>query len=118
MNNQKKLMQYLTEILHRNEVSLTSFLANISIEEILNHQRLNCPQKTAQLFAVLHKVCHPLLSSAEDDFQQNVKKLKLPEQCQVKAANSFEKDEITLSIRFENFKTFEKAWSEIAKSLS
>lgn len=117
INNQKKLLQFLTEILIRNEVSLVSLLAENNIEEILNHQKMNSPQKTTQLFTVFHEMCYPLLSSAEEIFHQDVRELKLPEHCRVNATQAFEKDDITLSIQFKDFKTLEDVWPDIAKIL-
>ncbi len=118
VNNQKKLLLYISEILQRNTLTLSSLLASNSIDEVLNHSEMNTPQKTTQLFSILYKMYFPLLSSAEEIFKKEVDGLKLPNHCHLKPTKAFESDEVTLSIRFKNMASLKETWSTIRKDLT
>ncbi len=117
LNNQKKLLGFITELHFRNEKTPSSIFADRSFQEILDNPVMNNPQKLAHIFSILHKMCYPLLSSAEDLFEKEVDESQLPKQCQLKASKSFEKDELVLTINFDNMNSFKQVWPDIKKIL-
>jgi len=96
-SNQKKLLIACRELAGRNNTSILAILADNRLMEILHHQA-NVPQKTAMMMNWLENKRFPLLHSAESDFRQFLKKLKLPEMMKLDHSPSFEKDTMTLSI--------------------
>ncbi len=48
------------------------------------------------------KRAYPLLSEAEEYFKSELKQLKLPKECALSHSQSFEKDEVILSLCFKN----------------
>lgn len=116
-NNQKKLIGHIKDIVYRNEMPLTSLLAEDNITEIMLHPKMNTPQKATQLLTILYQMSHPLLSVAEDNFQNEIDNFKLPKHCRLTAAKSFEDDSVTLSIRFSNLLSFKGKWPDFAKKL-
>ncbi len=113
-NNQRKLVGFITDILHQKDMTLSSLLTEKNIETILNHPKMNWPQKTTQLLGHLYTISQPLLNRAENSFQNEVESLLLPKQCTLENAPSFENDEVIFSIRFKNLQNFKSIWPSIA----
>ncbi len=100
---QKKLFTQIRDLAFRQNASITEFLKTQTISKILNHQVLNVPQKQQHLNHYLQQQLCPMHEKTEDDFLQQVRALHLSSRCSVTHIPSFEKDEITLSITFDNF---------------
>jgi ParB family transcriptional regulator, chromosome partitioning protein len=102
----------------RKNHSISAYLQTPEILQILNHPVLNIPQKVQHLNDYLQQQLCPMYSQAEMNFRQQVRDLRLPPRCNVSHSPSFEKDEITLSITFENFADCAERISNIIKSLA
>lgn len=112
-NKQKKLLTEIYDATRRAGISVQLLLDREEIRNILSHEEMNEPQKSAKLFDCLHKINYPLLRNAVSSFRSEVKKLRLPHSCSLISPDAFEKDEVTLSIRFVSIDAFKKSWDEI-----
>ncbi len=100
---QKKFFNLIRDIAFRENSSISSFLEQQAVVEILDHQQMNIPQKTQHLGKLLQLAIAPASSLAEEAFAQQVKNLQLPINHSIAHCPFFEKDEVTLSITFKNF---------------
>ncbi len=99
---QRRLLSLIRDLAFYDDRPIAAFLEDSSIQEILNDRNMNNPQKVQHLNSFLQQKLNPLFSNAERDFADKVKSLKIPENCTISHSPSFEKDEVTLSITFEN----------------
>ncbi len=102
---QKRFFSLIRDIAFREGSSIDAYLKKKEIQAILNHREMNVPQKVNQLGDLLQGHLTPSSSKAELDFIKRVKTLQLPASHSLSHSPSFEKDEITLSIRFKDFTT-------------
>jgi hypothetical protein len=61
---------------------------------------MNKPQKIANLFTVLQKNLFPQSSSAEEGFLKTVHKMDLPAACSITHSQSFERDDVSVTLTF------------------
>jgi ParB family chromosome partitioning protein len=99
-NKQKRLIGLCRDIVLRESISFSSLLEDGVIREIVEHPIMNIPQKTSRIFEVLQKRCFPRSTKAKEAFQSQVRELLLPETFTLSPSPFFERDEISLSIRF------------------
>lgn len=100
---QKKFFNLIRDIAFREDCSISSFLQQQAVIEILDHQQMNIPQKIQHLGKLLQQALTPASTLAEEAFVQHVKNLQLPTNYSLAHCPFFEKDEVTLSITFKNF---------------
>ncbi len=100
--NQKKVTLISREVAMRTKSSIAAFLARSDSQEILNSSDLNPPQKSSHFMAWLQQQQFPRLSRAEEEFRAFCRTLKLPSGASLQHAPFFEKDELTLTLRFAN----------------
>ncbi len=100
---QKRIFQLIRDVAYRNQLTFTDFLAGEDIVQIIENPGLNVPQKIQHLSEFLQQQLQPKSLMAEKQFQEQVKSLHLPKNKTVSHSTSFEKDEVTLSIVFDNF---------------
>ncbi|EKD36997.1 MAG: ParB protein [uncultured bacterium] len=99
---QRKFLPLIRDLAYRHDTSLAAYLENPAIQGILHHPEMNNPQKIQHLAAFLQHQTNPLSAQAENEFVRTVRTLQLPENCTITHSPSFEKDEVTLSITFDN----------------
>ncbi len=102
-SKQKKFFTLIRDISLREGFSISSYLQRKEIAAIIEHQEMNIPQKIYHLGCLLQQEVSPSSLQAEENFVKQVKNLHLPQNYTVTHSPSFEKDEVTLSITFENF---------------
>ena len=112
-NKQKRLFTLCRDIILRENISISSLLDEPEIKEVIEHNEMNIPQITNRLLSLLQRRCYPRSTAAKENFQAQVLELSLPETCDIYPSPFFEKDEVTLSIRFSDFKTCRKIWPSI-----
>ena len=100
---QKRFFSMIRDIAFREGLSITAYLQQEAITEILCHKEMNIPQKIQHLAEFLQNEINPASSSAESEFTKKVKSLRLPINHSISHSASFEKNEITLSITFKDF---------------
>lgn len=96
---QKRLLSLSKDLAAREDTNITKLLAGEELNEILNHQEMNAPQKLANLLITLHKRLHPLSEAAEEAFRKEVAQLRLPPSCSLSHGQSFETDEVSICLR-------------------
>jgi ParB family chromosome partitioning protein len=114
---QKKFFTLIRDISFRQGSSVAAYLKTPAIQEIVNNQGLNTPQKIFHLGNLLQQQIHPSFSQAEGDFVKRVGSLHLPACCTLSHSPSFETDEVTLSISFKNFSDCHVRIQELKKIL-
>jgi ParB-like chromosome segregation protein Spo0J len=112
-NNQKKLIVALNDIVKREKITLAAFCNEPDVKAALNDEGLTTQQKCATLVEIVTRRRQPQLSAAQHLFSERVKALHLPKNCELSHSPSFERDEVTLSLRFSGFDDLEKHWPEI-----
>lgn len=100
--NQKKITLISREVAMRTKSTIAAFLAQSDSQEILNSSDLNPPQKSSRFMAWLQEQQFPRLNQAEEEFRAFCHSLKLPTGASLQHAPFFEKDELTLTLRFAN----------------
>lgn len=100
---QKRLFQLIRDVAYKKQMTIHAFLNKDNIQAILNSERLNIPQRIQHLSDLLQSSLLPKSQKAEQEFLTRAKGLKLSKECSISHSPFFEKDEVTLSILFENF---------------
>ncbi len=116
-NNQQKLIQQIDDIINREDISLFQFINQKPIQQILRDDQLDNVRKTSALFALIHNLHQPRLSSAQDEFVKKLKDLGLPKNCRLSPSQSFESKKVTLAVQFNNYESFEEKWNRIREFL-
>jgi len=100
---QKRLFSLIRDIAFRENLSIAGLLEKSELQDILNHEEMNNPQKAQHLANILQRDLTPDYHDAQDKFNNEVKNLQLPKNCSISHVPAFEKDEITLSVTFKDF---------------
>lgn len=99
---QRRFFNLIRDITFREETSISSYLQKPAIAEILYHSEMNIPQKIHNLGNYLQQELNPHSSLAEENFTKEVKNWKIPPNYTIAHSPFFEKDEVTLTISFDN----------------
>lgn len=113
VGKQQQLLLACKELSGRTHTAIADILSCPEVNEILNHPRANPPQKSTQLMTWLTRQRFPRLSAAEQKFKTLTESLGLPSGAVLSHSLSFEKDAVTLSLRFSNETDFLKTWQKI-----
>lgn len=114
---QKRFFSLIRDIAGRNATSIAAILDQPPIRDILLHQEMNQPQKVHAMLSVLQQLASPSLSAAEETFRQRVAALDPPPGCSIQHSQSFETDDVDLTIRFRDFSQLEQAWPTLKEML-
>ena len=106
---QRKFFTLIRDLAFRQNIPISEYLKHQEIQDIVNHPVLNIPQKLQHLDSYLQNQLCPQLMQAEESFARQVRSLRLAPQCTLSHSPSFEKDDVVLSITFENFAACAKA---------
>ena len=112
-NKQKRFFTLCRDLSLRENTSICSLLDQPDIKAIIEHNEMNIPQKTSRLLGLLQKRCYPQSTAARENFQTQVLELSLPETCDISPSPFFEKDEVTLSLRFSDFEACKTLWPSV-----
>ena len=115
---QKRLFTLCKDLAFRQNKKITSLLAEDEYIAILDHSEMNEPQKGTSLLNLLHKQLFPESSNAENDFRKRVNHMELPTNCSVEHSPAFERDEISLTVKFKDMGQLEKQTRRIKEMLS
>ena len=116
-NKQKRLFTLCRDIVLRENISIDSLLDEPDIKAVIETNGMNIPQMTNRLLSLLQKRCYPQSTAARENFQAHVLALALSETCDISPSPFFEKDAVTLSIRFPDFDTCKNFWPSISDLL-
>lgn len=118
VGNQKKFTATCRELAIRHNTSIMALLCQPEVREILSPQETNIPQKTARLMQWFTEQRFPRLAEAEQEFRTFAAGLKLPNGVTLDHSQSFEQDQVRLSIPFHNRKELSRIWPLIAEALA
>jgi ParB family chromosome partitioning protein len=99
---QRKFFQLIRDLAYRDKLTIDELLQSSEVLEILQHQQYNVPQQIHHLGLYLFRQLYPVSLHAEQLFVEQLRALRLPETHTISHSPSFEKDEVTLSILFDN----------------
>jgi ParB-like chromosome segregation protein Spo0J len=114
---QKKLLNICRELASRMDKTITAILEDMDVQDILNHQEANPPQKAKNLMNWLSRKYLPRSSQSEDEFKRFIASMQLPRNVSVNHSPFFENDSVTLSITFSNKKSIQNAWKTIKDTI-
>jgi hypothetical protein len=112
---QNRLLALSKDLASREGTTITQLLSGSDYKEILIHPEMNKPQKIANILTVLQKRLFPHSNSAEEIFLKKIQKMNLPATCSISHSQAFERDDISVTMRFKNLAKVEKNILEIKK---
>lgn len=110
---QNRLLALSKDLAYREGTTITQLLSGSDCKEILIHPEMNQPQKIANLLTILQRRLFPHSNLAEETFLKKIHKLNLPETCSISHSQAFERDDISVTMHFENLSKVEEKISEI-----
>jgi len=114
-SKQRKFFSLLRDIAWQQGASIASYIDKPEIRQILEHKEMNIPQKIQHLGNLLQQTIAPASTRAEEAFQRQVKELHLPKNHTIAHSPSFEKDQITLSITFDDMADCKEYLSQLRR---
>lgn len=105
---QKRFLALSKDLAYREGSTVAELLATSEIQDILTHPEMNPPQKAVILLATMQKKLFPQSIAAEDSFTKKIIKMNLPPSCTVTHGQSFETDEVSLTLQFATLSEMEK----------
>jgi len=108
ISKQKRLYSLCKDLALRNNLDITTLLAENHYMAILTHSEMNVPQKGASLLSLLQKQLFPESTEAEKNFLKRVRLMALPDNCTVEHSPAFEGNEISVLIQFKNINKLEE----------
>ena len=102
VNQQKQLIDYISDIKHIDNRSVSDILETKAIQKICNDPQMNKPQKVSALLRELRSRIFPKLIDAEQTFKRMVSALDLPERVKISAPPFFESSHYRMEILFQN----------------
>ncbi len=117
-NKQKQLLELLRDLCHQYNTTLTKIVEESNLQNHLASEKRNIPQISNNFFTFLREKKSPLSVQAQKDFDSKKKALKLPAHCDLQAAKSFEKDEVTFVATFSSMDSFKEKWDELRNFLT
>lgn len=117
-SKQKRFLELCTDLANRKDIPIQQLLSEDDFESLLNQKEANIPQITHQILQLLQEKCYPKSSKAIKEFMVRKQNLNLPKNCDIQHTQSFEKDEVTLTITYQSFDDFENKWQDMQKFTS
>lgn len=112
---QKKFIAICKELKMRNDEPILTILSKPELNEIINSDA-NLPQKASNMMKFLSDLASPKLAEAKCDFNNFVTGINLPKNVLLDHTQSFETDELTLTLKFNNRQTFIEFWAKLKES--
>lgn len=107
-SNQRIFLEETKEYLLRQHIGVNTLINREDIRGLISRREGDTAASTTRLLQHLFALNHPNLSQSEQNFKDEVDALRLPKECTVSHSPAFEKDEITLKIKFKNLAEFRK----------
>ncbi|MEA2038415.1 MAG: ParB N-terminal domain-containing protein [Thermodesulfobacteriota bacterium] len=104
INQQIQLVEYLAELSHIKNTTISDLLGDQAIGRICSDIRMNNPQKAKALLSCLRNMRFPTLVDAERVFKNRISGLGLPEGVRVDAPPYFEQPGYRLQVSFKDGK--------------
>jgi hypothetical protein len=107
LQKQKEVIELISEISIRDDISIHSVLQSDDIVRIMNDPEMDMPRKTGLIRGHLKKWRYPKLSEAEDSFRALRSELKLGGDIAIRPPAGFEGTRYALSISFQSISELE-----------
>lgn len=104
VSKQAALIEYISEIALRENVSRDDVMHNQQIQSVLEAEQLNLPQKADTIIRYLRGRRYPQLTEKERAFKQQLKDFKLPRDVQFTPPPYFEGNRYCLTLHFASLK--------------
>jgi len=117
-NKQKRLLDMCRILLVRTGGTVEELFQQEFRDFLPETITTNKPQSAGNLMKRIYEASHPMSTNAETEFNERRKHLRLPARCRLSHSQSFEKDNVTLSIDFTNFDELKRVWSDIKMFLN
>jgi hypothetical protein len=115
-SKQRKLIGFCKDLLMKEDIALDQILRQCPYSPLEEHDE-NIPQQVAKMFAWFEEMCSPRSHQKVDNFKRKVASLHLPGNMTVSHTQSFEDDAVTLSVRFDNWQSFQTSFQKIRQLL-
>lgn len=112
-SKQLKLIDEIITLCKRNGKRVADYPNLSQLNDILQLQNNNIPQKSSLLFSTLFALNNPHFSEAKAVFKRQVDQLALPKNCTLQHSEAFERDAVTLKIVFNDFLSLKKVWNKL-----
>ena len=116
VNQQKQLIEYLTDICHIENKTIPDILSEQSLQEICADTHMNNPQKVKLILKKLRSRIFPRLITAEKAFNKTASTLDLPAGVRISAAPFFEAPDYRMEILFKNGKALNEKLRHLSKT--
>ncbi len=110
---QKRFFALCKDLARGQGKTIKQLLYEADFQNILNHPEMNNPQKSSNLFSILQKKLFPQSNAAEEQFLSIVSQMELPASCSINHSQSFEKNEVSVVLNFENLSAVEQRLTAI-----
>ena len=102
LNKQKEILTLVKEISFREDIPIMNVIKNDRVQEILTNQDLDRNQKTRKIRIYLKQRRFPVITAAENKFENQLKKLKLVSGTKLIPPDNFEGTTYILKLFFKN----------------
>ena len=102
LNKQKEILTLVKEISLREDISILKVLENNVLQEILTNEDLDRNQRIRKIRIYLKQRRFPVITTAEKEFEKQLKKLKLGNQTKLIPPDNFEGTTYILKFSFTN----------------
>lgn len=106
-NRQRELLNLLLDLSKRDDLSFSQIIDTESIQEILSNDSIATPIKAERVRHILHTRRYPRFSEVEREFNDIVKRMRLPRSMSLTPFAYFEQSRYTLKFEFADQKDFE-----------
>ncbi len=113
LNARKEILENLFEISKRDDKSIAEVLEKLGADSIVSNEKLSLPERTAAFRKAVRLERYPLLVSLEQEFFENVKKLKLPQGASIQWPPFFEGSDYRLTIPFKDEKDLAEKFTKL-----
>jgi len=116
VNQQKHLFDYILDISHKENKSISDFFGEEPIEKICSDARMNNPQKARAVLRYLRSKLFPTLIKAETTFKKMVSRLDLSEGVTINPPPFFESPHYTLEVLFKDGKELHEKIERLSRT--
>jgi len=117
LSKQTALMEYISESALRENLSIAEVVSSPHIRFILEDERLNLPQKGEAVLRFLRKRRFPQLTAREEEFKQELRKLRLPPDVCLRHPPFFEGNTYSLAFHFTSVNALRKRLHDVVSRL-
>ena len=108
LNKQREILTLVKEISLREDISMLKVIENDMLQKILTNENLDRNQKIRKIRIYLKQRRFPVITAAEKEFENHLKKLKLGSGTKLIPPDNFEGTTYTLKLFFKNLIEFKE----------